>query len=515
MRRFASLLLVALLIPPLLAPQHWIFDDSYFYLVIARNIIQGFGSTFNRLMPTNGYHPLWMLFCLPSGWVSGEHPFLALRGIVMLQEGMFLLSAWLFVRLCRSLGLTQWPYGLMVIGVFFLGLRVFASEAHLNGLMTLTALRHIHQTRLTRSAWNAWVAGLLLGLLFLARLDTLFLCALLALYALMPFRGRKGLVVQGVSLGFGFCILALPYLIHNRVVYGHWVPISGFIKSTFPSLAMNPDSLGATGMVLTAILGGILVVFAVSREKTRLMPLAILSAGALLQNGYVFLFTNHHTVWPWYQVTAFIALALAVVHVVGWGFGKYPRIAGIDSRSVVALSALVLFLAGGVGRSWIRVQYGSTFTSVSRLRFLKESPRWQIATGLWLKQRLPAGAGVLMCDWPGTIAYFSGLKILATDGLTTNFDYCGRLSEKGLKEMIKEYDIRYWVGPLDDWSRRFTGFESRVIPGNHAVGIYVPGSQQYAGSLMLPDSDMVVKFTDLSGSEEAARYNLALWKLAE
>src|SRR5882762_8278750 len=59
-------------------PDQLFADDSYFYLQVAWNFARGMGSTFNTLMPTNGYHPLWMLLCaavykvLPSR-IPGMH----------------------------------------------------------------------------------------------------------------------------------------------------------------------------------------------------------------------------------------------------------------------------------------------------------------------------------------------------------------------------------------------------------------------------------------------------------
>ena len=37
----------------------FITDDSYFYLVIARNIALHGEHSFSRVIPTNGFHPLW------------------------------------------------------------------------------------------------------------------------------------------------------------------------------------------------------------------------------------------------------------------------------------------------------------------------------------------------------------------------------------------------------------------------------------------------------------------------
>jgi len=43
------------------APFTLTFDDAYYYLGIARNLVDGHGSTFDQINLTNGYHPLWLL----------------------------------------------------------------------------------------------------------------------------------------------------------------------------------------------------------------------------------------------------------------------------------------------------------------------------------------------------------------------------------------------------------------------------------------------------------------------
>ena len=42
-----------------LNPYPWIADDSFFYLVIAKNIVLNGEQTFSGIIPTNGIHPLW------------------------------------------------------------------------------------------------------------------------------------------------------------------------------------------------------------------------------------------------------------------------------------------------------------------------------------------------------------------------------------------------------------------------------------------------------------------------
>ncbi len=47
-------------------PNRWfIRDDAYYYFKVAENISEGHGSTLDGIHPTNGYHPLWLLICIP------------------------------------------------------------------------------------------------------------------------------------------------------------------------------------------------------------------------------------------------------------------------------------------------------------------------------------------------------------------------------------------------------------------------------------------------------------------
>jgi hypothetical protein len=75
-------------------PDQFFADDTYLSpgsLELAR----GMGSTFNTIMPTNGYHPLWMLLCadvyktIPSKTVG-------IHGIAMLVTGSIFRCCWPF-----------------------------------------------------------------------------------------------------------------------------------------------------------------------------------------------------------------------------------------------------------------------------------------------------------------------------------------------------------------------------------------------------------------------------------
>jgi len=77
----------------------FIRDDAYYYFKVAQNISEGHGSTFDGINPTNGYHPLWMLVCIPIFALARFDLILPLRVLLVLLGGLSAATAILFFRL--------------------------------------------------------------------------------------------------------------------------------------------------------------------------------------------------------------------------------------------------------------------------------------------------------------------------------------------------------------------------------------------------------------------------------
>ena len=74
-------------------------DDGFFYFKAAQNIVAGKGVTFDGINPTNGFHPLWMLICIPIFAIAGKDLILPLRMIVIVFGLMQAISLVLLYRL--------------------------------------------------------------------------------------------------------------------------------------------------------------------------------------------------------------------------------------------------------------------------------------------------------------------------------------------------------------------------------------------------------------------------------
>src|SRR5512140_1053866 len=99
-------------------PNRWfIRDDAYYYFKVAQNISEGHGSTFDGIHPTNGYHPLWLLVCVPIFALARFDLILPLRVLILVTGALEIATALMLYRLVRSV--VSPPAG-MLVAVYWL-----------------------------------------------------------------------------------------------------------------------------------------------------------------------------------------------------------------------------------------------------------------------------------------------------------------------------------------------------------------------------------------------------------
>ena len=59
-------------------------DDAFYYFKTAQNIAEGRGITFDGFSPTNGFHPLWMVVCIPVFALARFNLYIPLRVLVFI-----------------------------------------------------------------------------------------------------------------------------------------------------------------------------------------------------------------------------------------------------------------------------------------------------------------------------------------------------------------------------------------------------------------------------------------------
>src|SRR6185503_21133760 len=102
---FSALLTLPLI--PSLGSADWLrrplWDDAYYYLVIARNVARGLGVTVNG-HPVSGFQPLYLLPCVLAGALTGWSQTGAPALLTAFNWALYnLIGAWLLLRLWREI----------------------------------------------------------------------------------------------------------------------------------------------------------------------------------------------------------------------------------------------------------------------------------------------------------------------------------------------------------------------------------------------------------------------------
>jgi len=227
-------------------------DDAFYYFAVARNVWIGNGVSVDGATLTNGFHPLWAL-ALVLPFVGGQGGDLPLHLSLSLAALFDVGAAWLAYLIVRrvlgsSLG------GVLAAGLYALN-PVVAMES-LNGLETALGVfcfalaTLVYLTRIdgrkTVGVGDWALLGLVIGVMLLARTDSVLFAAVLGLHAL--WRGRHTLLrtVAGLTLAVIMTALLLtPWLAWNLATFGTLVQSSAIAApSVFRRALFEPLARG-------------------------------------------------------------------------------------------------------------------------------------------------------------------------------------------------------------------------------------------------------------------------------
>ncbi|MEI8366059.1 MAG: hypothetical protein WCF65_06545 [Parachlamydiaceae bacterium] len=578
-------LLVALaLIPFHLNPDAFLADDAYFYLQLADNIRLGHGSTFHQITPTNGYHPLWLLCCVVGAFISGgsKTVFLQLMGFV--QDGLFLGSLVLLWKCAQKLNLEtavqddkvmqgfesesiviggdhsqmvkappiRNDYGskncvnlssstavsrlnlmfyslgvlsLALVMVIAGGLRLF--ESHLSLTLQLAIL--LLFLRITTQSAKKLVSlktmaltGVVMGLCMLSRLDTVFFCGVVWCFLVPVIWKQSKKWTSLLALTVPPCILLIPYLSWNYVMFGHLVPISGVIKSIMPQVDLSYARLGLHGgpAVIAAVC---LLICSLVVEKSRINRLffSILLCSVSLYALYIAMFSIGS---QWHYTTVYIAITFGLMRVATavWQSLKNSAFLGNTAnlfRTVCHSLTLAAFVCL-IGVSFLKTQYHFSMALVlaGKESLTQESAKMPAAKQIAakLKQTLPQGTAIFMFDYPGMVAYYSGMKIVPFDGLMNDFAYNDLIAEMGISAYAEKNDIHYVIAPIAIPQRTYDRLSLIIKQGpNQATDIHVftPIGDRAAGSFSLPPEQIVFRMPNPVSPIANEFPEVALWSL--
>lgn len=236
-------------------------DDMYYYLEIAKNMVEGRGVSFDGIHETNGFHPLYMALLLPITSLAQPDGFLVTQ-LALIMLSLFNVLTAVFIYKIISLltkdkdiallGSFIWLFNPWTIFISLTGVEVAISSFFI-GL----SLYYYISTREKFTIKNAMILGIMCAFTFLSRSDTVFVFIAIALdiiyqrhhKGIFRFENIKLLAVMGVF----FLILISPWLLWSKIYFGTFVQgsaialtydnanmgVEGTIKATSFSLAYN------------------------------------------------------------------------------------------------------------------------------------------------------------------------------------------------------------------------------------------------------------------------------------
>ncbi|HUR33930.1 MAG TPA: hypothetical protein VM032_09070 [Vicinamibacterales bacterium] len=380
-------------------------EDCYFYAVVARNLALRGVQAFWGVEPTNGVHPLWLYLLAGYDW------FVAQFSVSVLYRPAFGVPLVLGLTSAGALNWsvvawrTRLPVSLLVFPqlLFLAAFGLLYSEAHAAFFAHSLLARGISSEE-DDGRPRPLLVGLAAAAVLLARLDNVFyVAAVVAWYGArrpLPTSARMALAC-GLPVGL--------YLASNVLFFGGIVPVSGYLKSTFPvpqfsGLAASPGGLVLMYAGYSIPLGwapigaGILAAMLRPRltgAQTLLYPLL---AGAIGHALYTALFTTGFTFWYWYYLLPIVLGSWALASLLSTAVGDRLDRLG-QWMAVVALGAALLTVR-------LAPPTEDRLIGLTSLRIVREE-------GI-------DRATLLVSEWPGTLAFFTHNHVIAADMLTSN-----------------------------------------------------------------------------------------------
>ncbi|MBV6395577.1 MAG: hypothetical protein HFACDABA_01155 [Anaerolineales bacterium] len=268
----------------------FIRDDAFFYFKVAQNISEGHGSTLDGINPTNGYHPLWMIVCIPIFALARFDLILPLRLIVILSGAI---SAATGVLLHRLVGRTLSPPAAILAATYWCFDRAIHYNVTMFGLETglaaltmtafLLAVSRLEPDfrRRPLASRQLWTLGGLAVAMLLSRLDTIFLAGLAGMWILL----------RGTSIR---SFIFLDFII---IVFSAFVSLAA--RTGFPDYFVYTKSaltLAALGVTIQIPVFYLLELYnppkssSISSLQLRILLAALLGAG--LASGLMILFAT-------------------------------------------------------------------------------------------------------------------------------------------------------------------------------------------------------------------------------
>lgn len=410
-------------------------DDFFYYLKIAQNLAHGAGSTFNGIVPTNGYHPLWLLLLTVFSFITTKPKAILL--FLTLCSLTATMATYFFSRIlirAMQVGAAMASALAAYVAVYSLHLYTGGMEVILTIPLALAFLVVAQRTDFwQRGIWQSACLGLLVSAMALSRLDSLMLAALMFLCLLVNPDARRMLgPAQIKGLALGLLPLAL-YFLSNRIFFHTWLPVSGLAKQlktnhlpsdpAFRSLyTKQPSQLLTIIPVVLAI-----ALLPVLYKRLTTMQQVLYPVVLIFPFFYLVVLSclSDWKIWDWYFYSFRIALCVGLAILCVWSpTARVLRIPALGAAAALVMIAMILRTHSATGAQF-------------QLLEVAEDVRNFAATH---------PGTYAMGDRSGMVGYLLPDPMVQTEGLVMDRAFLENIRRQvPLPAALEHYHVRYYV----------------------------------------------------------------------
>ena len=420
-------------------------DDFFYYLVAARNIVAGHGSTFDGTHLTNGYHPLWMVVCIAMTAIfHGKALFVA---FALLASGLVL---WFYHSTYQCLRPFTTVFAAQCIAAA-LALDLADISAGMEITLSVPLLAFLCRYRLRDFKWSprqAFLYGLLAAATILARLDCALFVVLLGILDMSLSSDVSWSVRRRAVAPFVAGMLpVVAYLLFNLHVFGTAMPISSHAKQlrfhhSFTPLPVHsllhfplPERNALIGPVLLGLCISVVLLLVFGSRRLPRGARGVVWALLLFMPAQlaVLSFNSDWPIWPWYMhslLACGLGAAIVILTRDEKFFLRRYHLSGTFAALLCGYVAFFIYHYDLRGRTELGFGRYSIFLAAQDLEQFAASHPGVYAMG----------------DRAGTVGYYLPDPLVQTEGLMMDKAFLENIqTQRNLLDVLRQYHVRYFV----------------------------------------------------------------------
>ena len=476
-------------LPVQLAIDRFYYEDFFYYLKVAENIVMGQGASLDGETTTNGFHPLWMLAIILIQAIT--NPELAVHITLSLAASLHLGQVYLLFCIVKQsankviahFAAIFYLFNYRIIACNLCGLETPLVAFFILGIIYFLIKYH----NLTTSTSWAIKLGILLGFAILSRFDILILIGIIVAWILIDsrfgidyWRRISTAFIVGISSG----IILLPWFIWSAINSATLLPnsnaalkvwaFSGFnlqqagvenvlsllIKKMFTTAWWLSDTANLFGLwpivlptayknwpafLVFIIFVTIFLGLWLMRSSQYTTFRSVLLVYAITHFSYYSLFANA-------QVRYLIPFAIIIIVLATMLIAELLRQVNTQKVKRMALFFYFVILINSLLAGWSAWQQhqGATRTHVEHANLYQ--------TADWIRNHLPENA--IIGSWnAGILSYYSQRTVINLDGVM-NDAVIEVLKQKKLSSYIEHRHISFLIDletEIDKFMKKFSG----------------------------------------------------------